>query len=246
MENILVDDLVNEHPPQYTPFVTVFLYIMIILVSFLMIPYFSFAIFQLATRDVEGLYDTISSHCADPRSRGHRFLLILTCIVGSCLTALFVDEYNSYENATEKERILFWLELVAVLMLPMIGIFHTDGGGRIREFRYLCLNLPISVSNALHVFGTFAFLCITSGTNVDWVLNLADDMQHKTLMQVLSFSTVAFVGLFIIFQILIKMILKPIAKKMAGKLSPNSTFFKVSSVIFYFFLLSSNLVPLSY
>jgi len=73
--------------------------------------------------DVVSTHNTVSSYCASPKHYGNRFLLAFTCLIGGSMGCILVEEFNSRTDNDWR----FWPELIACLLLPLVGIFYTEG-----------------------------------------------------------------------------------------------------------------------
>lgn len=101
-------------------------------------------------RDIMIHYSTISSYCSDPGSYGNRFLLAVTSFIGLLLAFAYVQEYNSRCSDTESQNVRFWLKLVFAFLLPLVGLFYTDGSSKNEYYDLGFVHLPIMLSTLIH------------------------------------------------------------------------------------------------
>eukprot|EP00727_Mastigamoeba_balamuthi_P003536 m51a1_g1318 hypothetical protein (2292) ;mRNA; f:229093-238496 len=149
------------------------------------------------------MYPTISAFSADPSANpvAARFITVMTCLIGAVLCTLLIEERNSRCDDHTDPR--FWVELTACAVLPLAGIFHTEGasgeafqyygavslrgctrecdaGGccpeGVRRHCYCCdvFRIPIWVSSWIHSLAAMFFMLANTAMNVSYAMSLYD------------------------------------------------------------------------
>jgi len=151
-----------------------------------------FPFFALWRADVNEImkYSTISAYCASPTSKQHRILLVLTALIGTSLACLHVEEYNSRDD----EDFRFWFELVASLLLPLIGVFYTTGDthnpeGYVdvdidnkkypvnKKFYLGSIEWEIWKSKLIHYIAAFSYIFVFGGCNLWYSVDIIEQLK---------------------------------------------------------------------
>lgn len=168
-------------------------------------------------------HNTISSYCSDPTKFGNRyrqglllriefitynnntmvqplrrFLVAATCVMGSSLACLLVEEYNSRDDSDPR----FWPEVIACgILLPCVGIFHTNGGGKVTHYDVGLgpFNLPVIVSSCIHGVSALGFLTISLVMNTWYSIEVLESPAGKAFLVLALLDDIIFL-LFIALQ----------------------------------------------
>jgi len=109
---------------------------------------------------IKTTYSTISAFSAAPGEWPNRFLCCVTLISGYSLFILFFSEYSNPSHLISDWE--FGLQTTLSMLLPLIGIWHTDGSGRF--LYYICgppqNRLSIRLSTCIHSLSALGFMLI--------------------------------------------------------------------------------------
>jgi hypothetical protein len=122
------------------------------------------AVLRIQWRTIFKSHHTISSYCSDPRSWAHRFITAISFAIAWNLSCMLVEEYNSRKDHDPR----FYLELVSVCLLPLVGLFYTDGGGDIKTYELGPWLVPIIFSNTLHMLGALPYFIVLPACNLSY------------------------------------------------------------------------------
>lgn len=146
-------------------------------------------------------HPTISSYCSDPAKFGNRFLVATTCTMGGLLACILVEEYNSRDDSDPR----FWPELVACgLLLPFIGICHSNGHAQITHYDIGCgsRNPPVCWSTGAHVLFTIGFFGISMLMNLWYSIDIVDSTAGVVFLIFSIIDIILFVVFFMILKLL--------------------------------------------
>eukprot|EP01084_Bolivina_argentea_P292675 503221_1 len=172
---------------KQTKFSFVYFQILVSIVMAFLVTQFMISIWK-KRKDILKYHDTISSFCAWRHGWENRFLLIFTLITSLNLLCLHFEEFNSrYWNTTRTSDmvllIIFLVECICILSLPLTGIFYTRGNhpdASTHNEDYECPygNCKITTSEFFHMLGAYMFmlgLCVTSIVWASFYLSIFSD-----------------------------------------------------------------------
>lgn len=159
-------------------------------------------------------FSTISEHCAHPASNGHRYLVAVTCIVGVCLVGIQSEEFISISITKNVVPNGFFIaDIIAAAMIPLIGIFHTEGYDHPPKMTkqtnlYGCKGrcCPIWMSTSIHYVAAGMLLLWNPISCTIYILQcLKKTDPHFILLAILLVLSWLLLLLFVIFQAIIRL-----------------------------------------
>lgn len=170
-------------------------------------------------------YNTVSAASAAQNENFLRIILVvLTCLLGTSLAAILIDEYESRNRNPDSDNFLV-CEIVFVLLLPLTGIFPTceipTDFKALRSWEMINLGtrehavyIHGLLSFALHFIGVIPFMVGIPIINVVYAFN-----RPTAWVYVLAWVTICCLIFFFVLQVLIALAQRPESKLRSHKSS---------------------------